>query len=178
MAAADDTDFGNSQRLIAAGVGVIRHEYAANRWHVWDGRVWREDTASVMELAKTTALDHLARVLSDPDRRGTRSDEFARRSLSSPRLKAAIELARSDRRLAVDPTTFDADAHLLNTPSGVVDLRSGDLLAHDSSRLMRSITAAAYNPNATCPLWEASLLRAMGGDAELVAYLQRVGMIT
>ena len=44
---------------------------------------------------------------------------------------AAVErLARSDRRLAATAEQWDADPWLLNTPKGVVDLRTGSMRAH------------------------------------------------
>lgn len=173
MASADDTDHGNAIRLVAAGAARIRHEYATNRWFAWDGAVWREDGAAVGELARQTALERLAEVQSDPMRTGARSEAWAHGSLSAPRLKAAVELARSDPRIAVSAERFDADPDVLNTRNGVVNLRTGALTAHDPALLLGSIANASFDPSAECPLWEASLLRAMGGDAELVSYLQR-----
>jgi phage/plasmid-associated DNA primase len=43
---------------------------------------------------------------------------------------------------------FDADPHLLNTPAGVVDLRTSALLEHDPKYLMRHMTLKAPDFNA------------------------------
>ena len=48
---------------------------------------------------------------------------------------AAIErLARADRPHAATVDEWDSDHWLLNTPGGVVDLRSGSLMPHDPTR--------------------------------------------
>ena len=57
---------------------------------------------------------------------------------------AAIErLARADRRHAATVEQWDADPWLLNTPGGAVDLRTGDLLRHESGRYLTKITGAS-----------------------------------
>ena len=52
---------------------------------------------------------------------------------------------------------LDADPDLLNTPAGVVDLRTGELLPHDPTLLMTKITSGSYRPGFTHPDWEKAL---------------------
>ena len=49
---------------------------------------------------------------------------------SAKTVAAVVALARADRRLAATTEQWDADPWLLNTPGGVVDLRTGQLRAH------------------------------------------------
>lgn len=86
---------------------------------------------------------------------------------------AAIErLARADRRHAATVEQWDADPWLLNTPGGAVDLRTGDLLRHESGRYLTKITGAS--PGNDCPLWRSFLNRITDGNYELQTFLQRV----
>jgi putative DNA primase/helicase len=66
-----------------------------------------------------------------------------------------LSLARGivERRV----TELDRHPDLLNTPSGVVDLRTGDLLGHDPNLLMTKIAGAEYRPGATHPDWAKAL---------------------
>ena len=81
-------------------------------------------------------------------------------------------LARSDPRVAASATEWDIDPWLLNTPAGVVDLRTGEVLASDLRLPVTRITRAS--PGNGCPLWLAFIPQITGADAELAGYLQRV----
>lgn len=48
---------------------------------------------------------------------------------------------------------LDADHHLLNTPAGIVDLRTGALLEHDPKYLITRITSGNYRPGYRHPDW-------------------------
>ncbi len=60
----------------------------------------------------------------------------------------------------------------LNTPGGIVDLHTGDLIPHDPEKYMTKTTAVA--PGGDCPLWRKFLDEITGGDAELQSFLQRI----
>lgn len=62
------------------------------------------------------------------------------------RIGSMTTLARG--MLLTDEALFDAQAHLLNTPNGVVDLRTGQVTAHGPDQLHTKITNAAYVPGA------------------------------
>ncbi|MFN3965566.1 MAG: phage/plasmid primase, P4 family, partial [Silanimonas lenta] len=81
-------------------------------------------------------------------------------------------LARTDRRHASTSEEWDADLFALNTPGGVVDLRTGRLRLHDRADRMTKLATAT--PRGDCPRWRAFLADVTGGDAELQAYLQRM----
>ena len=95
------------------------------------------------------------------------------KALGSAQTVAAVErLAKADRRLAATAEQWDVDPWLLNTPGGVVQLRTGQLRPHDPLDYMTKITAVA--PGGDCPLWERFLDRVTAGDKELAAFLQRM----
>lgn len=170
----DTTDIGNAQRLISESGHLIRYDQATRRWYTWNGQSWTSGDGAVTELAK----EALARLLHEGTHATDRTVTFdqarwALKSMSASRIRAMVQLASSDPAIAVTASEFDAAVHLLNTPSGIVDLRTGALLPHDPALLQSSITAVPYDPMARCPMWEEGLLRAMGGDQDVVDYLQR-----
>ena len=86
---------------------------------------------------------------------------------------AAVErLAQADPRLATTVDVWDADPWLLNTPDGVVDLRTGNLRPHSSGDYMTKITAVG--PGGDCPRFKLFMREIMAGDEEMVAFVQRV----
>ena len=81
-------------------------------------------------------------------------------------------LARADRRIAATIDQWDADPWLMNTPDGIVDLKTGSVRPHRAEDFITKITAVG--PGGACERFLAFLDRIAGGDHELVAYLARV----
>jgi len=83
-----------------------------------------------------------------------------------------IRIARADRRHAATTDEWDADPWLLNTPGGVVDLKTGRMRPHERADRMTKITTAT--PSGDCPTWRQFIDEVTGGDKELESYLQRM----
>jgi putative DNA primase/helicase len=139
-----------------------------SKWHIWDGKRWTSDDTKL-------AFDTARRVCRKASREC--NQESAAKALASAKTVAAVErLATADRRLVATIEQWDADPWLLNTPCGIVDLRSGEISPHQPTDYMTKITAVA--PNGVCPLWRRFLTRIFSGDAELIAFVQRVAGYT
>ncbi|MDB0511613.1 phage/plasmid primase, P4 family [Ralstonia solanacearum] len=141
-----------------------RYVAAWGRWLVWDGHRWRtEDTLAATDLIRNVCRN--AAVNAD-------NPKLAAKLATSGTVGGVERLARADRRHAATTGEWDADPWLLNTPGGVVDLRTGRQRAHDRADRMTKITTAT--PGGDCPTWRQFLAEVTGGDAELQAYLQRM----
>jgi putative DNA primase/helicase len=81
-------------------------------------------------------------------------------------------MARTDRRIVTTGDIWDADPWLLNTPGGVVDLQTGQISPAAPGFHMTKITAVA--PGGDCPTFKAFLHKSLGGDVELIAFVQRM----
>ena len=133
------------------------------KWMVWDGQRWRaEDT-----LAATDLIRHVCR------QAALKADnpKVAAKLAASSTVSGVERLAKVDRRHAATTEEWDADPWLLNTPGGLVDLKTGRECPHNPSDRMTKITTAT--PRGECPTWIRFLDEVTGGDKELQAYLQR-----
>ena len=141
----------------------LRFVAAWNKWLIWTGAYWRfDETLHAFDLAR-----HVCREAARECNDGHGA------SIASARTRGAVEhLARSDRRLAATVDQWDADPLLLNTPDGVIDLRTGNARHHRAEDFMTKITAVG--PRGGSPRFLAFLDRILGGDDALVSYLQRV----
>ena len=141
-----------------------RYVAAWGRWLVWDGQRWRtEDTLAAADLIRGVCR-HAAVQADNP--------KVAAKLATSGTVGGVERLARADRRHAATTAEWDADPWLLNTPGGVVDLRTGRMRAHDRADRMTKITTAT--PGGDCPTWRQFIDEVTGGDTELQAYLQRM----
>ncbi len=141
-----------------------RYVAAWGRWLVWDGQRWRnEDTLAATDLIRSVCRQTALRA---DDRK------VAAKLASSGTVGGVERLARADRRHAATTDEWDADPWLLNTPGGVVDLKTGRMRANDRADRMTKITTAT--PRGECPQWRSFLSDVTGGDQNLQDYLQRM----
>jgi putative DNA primase/helicase len=142
-----------------------RLRYVADwgRWLIYDGKVWTADaTMLVFDYARAICRTASAEC-NDPSLAGV---------IASARTVAAVErLAKADRRHAATTDQWDVDHWLLNTPGGVVDLRTSITRAHQPADHMTRITAVA--PGGECPAWQRFLARITGEDGTLQDFLMR-----
>jgi putative DNA primase/helicase len=170
------TDLGNAERLVHYFGAHIRYCSAWNTWLVWDGTRWKRDAnGAVVRYAKRTARQIFQEAADEEneDRRKALG-KWADRSENHGRLNAMISLAESEPGIPIQPEHLDADPYLLNTSSGTVDLRTGELRDHDRGDLLTKIAPVAYVAAADAPFYHAFLDRVFAGDGKLVAFLNRV----
>jgi putative DNA primase/helicase len=100
----------------------LRYVAAWGRWLTWTGAHWEfENTLRVFDLARKICRAAAARC--------------NKPSISSALAKAitvaVVEmLSRSDRRIAAKIDQWDINQWLLNTPGGIVDLKTGQARPH------------------------------------------------
>jgi putative DNA primase/helicase len=141
-----------------------RYVAAWGRWLVWDGQRWRtEDTLAATDLIRSVCRQTAVRA---------DNPKVAAKLASASTVGGVERLARADRRHAATTDEWDADPWLLNTPGGVVDLKTGRKRANDRADRMTKIITAT--PGGDCPQWMAFLSDIAGGDVDLQAYLQRM----
>ena len=141
-----------------------RYCAAWGKWLVWTGTHWQSD--------ETLLVHHLIRSICREAAVKVDSHRLAAKLLASSTVGGVDRLARSDRRHASTSDEWDADLFALNTPGGVVDLRTGRLRPHERADRMTKLATAT--PGGTCPRWLAFLADVTGGDADLQSYLQRM----
>ncbi len=168
------TDLGNAERLVAEHGRDLRFAPGMG-WFAWDGRRWKRDNdGEAIRRAKQSVRALYAKAAdaaSLEERKKVTSWAIA--SESEARLRAAVKLAETERAVIVEPREFDADPWLFNAANGTIDLQTGALREHRRDDLLTRITPAVYDNLAEHHLWDASLRRATGDDAELAGFLRR-----
>ena len=170
------TDRGNALRLVRLRGEDLLWCERIGRWYVWDGRRWVEDWQGLVYRAAEDVIDALWQEAAR-SKNGHRGEiaAWALRSEEGRRIREMVNLAR--HHLPVDPDELDPDPWVINTPGGVVDLRTGRLGPHRRDKRCTRMTRVTPDQARPAALWERCLLEWMGGDAELVAFLRRlIGM--
>jgi putative DNA primase/helicase len=158
------TEDGVALAFTARFAGRLRFDHDAGQWFEWTGDRWKADgTGLAFSWCRQVARD-LSQGAKEGERATVRRRSFA----------AGVEaFARADRAHAARQDVWDRDRFLLGVPGGVVDLRTGQLAPADSAQGITKLAAVAPAERDDCPLWDAFLLEAAGGDRDNVAFLRR-----
>lgn len=149
----------------------LRYVAAWDRWLIWEGtRFAHDERRRVFDLVRALCRDVLDEHLKDPACTESQRRALRNRLGSAATIWAVARLAGTDPRHAASPDQLDADPWSLNTPAGILDLRTGQMRPHDQMELHTKVTAAT--PGGDCPQFLATLKRAQP-DPLVREYLQR-----
>jgi putative DNA primase/helicase len=142
----------------------LRYVAPWGKWLAWDGMRWRFDnTLHAFDRARFICREAASRA----------NDPRVRMAVASAKTVTAVDrLAKSDRRLAATIDQWDVDPWLLNTPAGILDLRTGDMRPASIDDYATKITA--ITPGVQCPTWDTFMRRVTSDDQELIAFLRRL----
>jgi putative DNA primase/helicase len=170
------TDHWLAQRVIEVLGSRLRYAPELDRWYVWDGSAWSPNAILQAEAMVNRELivqaDKVARMGATVEER-KKYYKIAETFLSSARASAVRKVMESDPALAIGVASFDSDPWVLNTPNGLIDLRTGVLKPSDPSVLASKRTSVAPEFDRDCPTWTRFLRDTTGDDHEFIGYLQR-----
>jgi putative DNA primase/helicase len=129
------------------------------------GSHWRPDD----ELNRFDAARRVCRAAALRAEQRTEQKRLA----SAGTVSAVLKMAQSDRRIVLSADAWDADPMVLNTPAGIVDLRSGATRARRADDYCTQVAAVAPDPTTSAPAWARFLSDVFQGDDETIAFVQR-----
>lgn len=167
------SDLAAANKFCNESGGNFRYVEVMGGWQRYDKGVWSRDENHFAEAAAKKVCRHYA----DEANTDANLNTAQRRAVVMALTKTStignvLKAARSDRRVGrVTPKHFDARLDEINTPLGIVDLRTGELQDHDP--LAYHTKMAAVGPLEGKPVkWLAFLEEALGGDPELITFMQ------
>lgn len=168
------SDIALAQRVARLHVSDIRYVVGGMGWVAWDGNKWAKDVANkhisiVRKVCAQASSEALTNITSIP-----KAERIAQRVASYNVIANVAKLAAVEPAMQATTEQLDADIYILNTKSGMVDLKTGALLPHDRSRMCTKCTSVEADFSKPAPQWQAFLNEACNGDAELIGYLQRL----
>lgn len=172
----DATDTGNAHRLYDKFGSILKYLYNRKKWYFWTGKVWAiDESGEVKKLADEICEDLKAEAWKIPDEDlQDAALKWAKRTASSNAKEAMIKECQHLNDIPASPDDFDAYNDFLNCQNGVVNLRNGELLPHDSRLMMSKITNCEYDVKRRKPkLWLKFIDDVTGGDKDLQEYIQR-----
>ncbi len=161
------TDAANSVRLVHYMQGKYRYVTDVG-WYYWDGtRYVLDKDKSIMQEA-IDAVQFAGRLDLD-----AAYQKWISASLNKDRIQNAISISGTDDQILVHAIELDAEANNLCTPSGIVNLRTGEI--------RKAVKGIDFNTRQTAvapramptPLWD-SFLKEIIEDEDRILYLQEL----
>lgn len=162
----DFTEDANALLLIDTHLPDLRYITDRQKWAWWTGSTWQIQPAGggvIKELAK--AIFRQLPVENES------IEKWRKRSLSSAGITNTLTLACTDARIAVAQNDFDNRPTELNTPGGIVDLKTGLLTESDPTHLHSKTTLLTPQQTPT-PMWDRFLKTTFQGREDLIDYMQ------
>lgn len=166
-----------AKAVVAARRGELRYVPQTGRFLVWHKGRWAVDAELLGEDIVKQELRAIGGALYQ--RAGGSAAEKkaiegqAKDICSAYRASAVATLVKSEREIAIGIDQLDRDPWVLNTPDGIVNLKSGVLGPADPDALCSRCTIV--RPLTEQPvLWLRFLHEATGGDEALIGYLWRL----
>ena len=161
------------------GYGVMHNK--AFGWMFWDGCRWvinAEAEANMIIMRFTDEMYQAARMrmqlAADDASRAVAKREFQAvcKLRTAPGIAHLVSLLKS---IANEPeaTSFDSEPWDLNTPDGIVDLKTGNILASDPKARCTKCTAVSPGSTGT-DQWYDFIRHISAGDQEFADYLQQL----
>ena len=169
------TDAWNAERLINAREFNLHYipERGRKGWITWNGTHWRHESDSgAAQYAAFEVIRDWVTIAGDDD-----AYKFKKKSLNAKGIGDMVKVAQQSPRMRVSEKSMDAQPYSLNTPDGIIDLKTGELHPHDPTEWHSRIAGCGYNPDAAdsdCPKWIAFLHTTFGGDQRVIHYIQRL----
>lgn len=139
----DKTDSDNATRLLYVYGNQIRYVRDYDRWLTYDDKkgVWNlglSKNSEIFPFARKLAK-HMIKLSKDEVERKQAIALYSRKKCSD-----AIEMIKGFEEYLVESKNLNDNPMLLNCANGVIDLETGNLLAHDSKLLFTQIAGAEY----------------------------------
>ncbi len=173
----DDT--GSAQRMRDMCGERIRYNYTDKRWLIYDGIKWNADIIGAIWRLIDMCVETMQKERSYYEKydaeNGTEMLKLFDRHVKKCRSNNAKKALEKEEQhlVSVTPGALDRHREKLNTPSGIVDLKSFEVVPNDPKAFFTKAAGVKYSPDAKCPQWEEFIDDIMGGDQELVHYVQK-----
>lgn len=172
-------DMGNANRFVDLFGENVRYCYTEKKWYFYNSMRWSVDNIGVIlrmadkcvEAMKAEAKLYLQ---ADEESGGDMAKNFEKhmKSSRSNKSKKAM-LSEVEHHIPILPIQMDRYKMALNTPSGIINLKNGDVKAHNPEYYFTKITSVDCAEAADCPRWLAFLDDIFAGDKDLIRYIQK-----
>ena len=172
----DMTDTGNAHRLYDRFGDVLKYSHNRKKWYFWNGKQWRVDeSGQIKRLADEICMDLKEEAFTVPDEElQQQALKFANKTAGSKPKENFIKECQHLYDIPVNLDEFDKYKDYLNAQNGIINLRNGELLQHNSQYMSSKICNCDYDVDHKKPeKWLKFLDDITNGSKPLQDYIQK-----
>ena len=182
----DITQIDAAHAFVEIHADHIRFEPDGGTWLVFDpetGWEWdhhQHSVRSLVEGALNKLEDTFPKELADDDHVTERTSflgirrRAVRNLMKHGAIGSIIKTAEGDKAIHCKASEIDAVPHLLGTPKGILDLKTGKLSGFDRKVIITRRTGVAPRPKGSTKRFVRFISEVLGGDPETIAAFQRL----
>jgi P4 family phage/plasmid primase-like protien len=164
MNATTMTDAGIADIVVRAFSPALRYCSDYKSWMRLEGTTWKvvAGDADIYQAVRQT----ISTIPNDD-----RMTRFKVKMLGASHVSGVVSLARRGRAFQVNAAELDSDPFQLNTPGGVIDIRTGEIVDSNVMHTRCAGTHLEYGPH---PQFDGFMDVTFDGDFEQIAFVQRL----
>ncbi len=167
-------DIGMSELFADIYKSKIRYNVTAKQWYFFNGKVWVEDTGSMITLQKMKELSKTLSVYSSSITDEDKKDKFSNYVKKLGNLKARETVIKDSRdKMFIKQADFDKNTSLFNCLNGTLNLKTLEFSEHNPKDLLSKISNVEYEPKAQCPTFKKFINQIMQNNKNKIEYLQK-----
>lgn len=165
---ADGTDQAGALVFIAHHIDSVRatHQDDKHIWHTWEGNRWVHGAVGGIRARYMQTM-----TIRENDKDNVKKDK--RKWQGARSMDAVLKMAAHMPEVLVSDADFDNRPYELNTPGGMVNLRTGAVLPHDPAHMHSKITTADPTDTTGREQWERFITRILP-DVQVREFMQQV----
>ncbi len=168
-------DIGMSELFADIYKSQIRYNVSAKQWYFFNGKVWVEDTGTMLTLQKMKELSKTLIVYNSSIIDDTIKEKFINYVNKLGSLKAREIIVKDSRdKMFITQTDFDKNKELFNCQNGTLNLKTFEFTEHTPNDLLSKISNVVYNPNAKCPIFDNFINEIMQDNQNKINFLQTI----
>lgn len=171
----DLNDTGNALRFVGKYGGFIKYNTDNNKWMLWNGKWWEQDGLNKIKVYADIVVNEMKLDAQHIEDEKIRKETLmnVKRAFQSNGKRDMLQEAQHLEGVPVMNGDFDKQDFLINTDSGVIDLKTGKVVEHNKELLMSKIVPYEIDMNNDPKMWLKFLEEIFLGDKELIHYIQK-----
>lgn len=169
------TDMGNAERFANQNNKNTKYCHPWGKWLHFTGKRWEKDDSGKVERKARETVKRMYAEASKLKTKAARKEmaDFAMKCESTQKIRSMLSLAQSESEIPIQPHEMDSNPWLINLKNGTLDLKTGELKAHKKEDFITKLAPVEYDPKAECPRFKGFLSEIMGGNEELISFIQK-----
>lgn len=167
-------DTGNAHRFVNNFEEQIKFNVDNISWMTYNGKYWQHDVYGVIKTYAEILIEEMKQeALSASGEQRKNLMANVRKVMSSAGKTSMIKEAQHLKGIPVTNQDFDIEPYHLNTKSGVIDLRTGDIIEHNKALMLSRYTDIEIDKSEP-KLFLKFLNEIFRNNVELIEYVQRL----